>query len=253
MRRHSILCTNRLPSPTASSTRILGLGIDLLHLPRLESVVKKYPQRLPCRILSPQESLALNALLQEPKETIHPQRILEYLGTRFSVKESAYKALSLHFPHLSWKDLTLSHSPRGTFTCQLESIYSLNSNSWTLLRTTSPGLFYFFLSRVTRAPQKEEQKSQVASLCLPWWILHSDSSPRFTRHSPVVVLVPSIGRHNFHHTYFKYIWHLSSFNFPHHKPTTHALPAQYGPSVFSYPQQQQQCTTTTTVHVTDWE
>ncbi|KAF7301333.1 4'-phosphopantetheinyl transferase [Mycena indigotica] len=76
---------------------ILGIGVDVLHLPRIFNLIKRYPSRLHSRILSAQE------LLDLPGN--HESR-LRFIAVRWAVKEAAYKAF---YPHLrpSWKDLTL--------------------------------------------------------------------------------------------------------------------------------------------------
>lgn len=78
---------------------ILGIGVDVLHLPRLTRHL--CDNRLARRILSPAE---LQNYLALPKED-HGRRI-RFLGVRWAVKEAVYKAV---YPIVkpTWHDFTL--------------------------------------------------------------------------------------------------------------------------------------------------
>jgi len=78
---------------------ILGIGVDILHLPRLTRHLSD--NRLAKRILSPAELCEYLAL---PKEN-HGRRI-RFLGVRWAVKEAMYKAV---YPTIkpTWKNFTL--------------------------------------------------------------------------------------------------------------------------------------------------
>ncbi|KAJ7904451.1 4'-phosphopantetheinyl transferase superfamily [Mycena olivaceomarginata] len=73
---------------------VLGIGVDVVHVPRIAALLRRYPQRLPSRILSSHEA-SESHLLADPK----------FIAVRWAVKEAAYKAL---FPHHrpTWKELT---------------------------------------------------------------------------------------------------------------------------------------------------
>ncbi|KIY49025.1 4'-phosphopantetheinyl transferase, partial [Fistulina hepatica ATCC 64428] len=75
---------------------IIGIGVDVLHVPRLAAVYYRHFHRFPSRILSKHELSVFERL----------QR-LRFLGVRWAVKEAAYKALYPMF-HATWKDLTYS-------------------------------------------------------------------------------------------------------------------------------------------------
>ncbi|KDQ64833.1 hypothetical protein JAAARDRAFT_117055 [Jaapia argillacea MUCL 33604] len=80
---------------------ILGIGIDVVHLPRMVAVIRRRtPARLASRILSPTELSHFGEL--PPGDSV---RLLRFLAVRWSVKEAAYKALYPTF-RPSWKDLT---------------------------------------------------------------------------------------------------------------------------------------------------
>ncbi|GAA5824354.1 hypothetical protein JCM5353_007038 [Sporobolomyces roseus] len=82
---------------------IVGIGADLLHLPRLRSLLtRRTPQQFASRILSKEE-------LREWKERQNgwnTKQMESYLALRWTAKEAAYKAL---YPHVkpTWKDLVV--------------------------------------------------------------------------------------------------------------------------------------------------
>ncbi|OCH93659.1 4'-phosphopantetheinyl transferase [Obba rivulosa] len=81
---------------------ILGIGVDLIHVPRIVSLLnRRTPGRLAARILSDEE-LALWKDIP-PGDSARRTR---FLAVRWSVKEAAYKGL---YPYLqpTWKELTL--------------------------------------------------------------------------------------------------------------------------------------------------
>ena len=100
---------------------IIGIGIDIVHVPRIARLVaRRTPAKLATRILNPNE-------LQEWKKISSPASVspfdaeggldvitaekwFRFLTVRWAVKEAAYKALfPLHKP--TWKDLTVFKGP----------------------------------------------------------------------------------------------------------------------------------------------
>ncbi|KLO16336.1 4'-phosphopantetheinyl transferase [Schizopora paradoxa] len=76
---------------------VIGIGVDVVHFPRIISLMaKRGHDRLARRILSPEEL-----------QTFRPNSpdCARFLAVRFSVKEAAYKAI---YPHAkpTWKDFT---------------------------------------------------------------------------------------------------------------------------------------------------
>ncbi|KAF7355258.1 4'-phosphopantetheinyl transferase [Mycena sanguinolenta] len=73
---------------------VLGIGVDVVHVPRIAALLRRYPRRLASRILSLEEA-SESCLLADPK----------YIAVRWAVKEAAYKAF---YPHHqpTWKELT---------------------------------------------------------------------------------------------------------------------------------------------------
>ncbi|KAH8118456.1 4'-phosphopantetheinyl transferase [Phellopilus nigrolimitatus] len=76
---------------------ILGLGVDIVHLPRIAALItRRGSERFANRVLSHEE-------IRDWKR--ESEGSLRYLAVRFSVKEAAYKAL-YPITRPSWKELT---------------------------------------------------------------------------------------------------------------------------------------------------
>ncbi|KAJ7047435.1 4'-phosphopantetheinyl transferase [Mycena alexandri] len=73
---------------------VLGIGVDVVHIPRIAALLKRYPKRLPSRILSPHEAIQSHLLADST-----------FIAVRWAVKEAAYKAI---YPHKTptWKEFT---------------------------------------------------------------------------------------------------------------------------------------------------
>ena len=104
---------------------IIGVGIDIVHVPRIVSLVaRRTPAKFAARILSQNEFSEWETLLSPPTTststvtarnpntsivTETPEWV-RFLTVRWAVKEAAYKAL---FPNYepTWKDLSVSKEP----------------------------------------------------------------------------------------------------------------------------------------------
>lgn len=83
---------------------IIGIGVDILHLPRLISLLSRRGSKaFATRILSSQEIRTFRVLAEQYGED-ETERIAQFLGVRWAVKEAAYKALYPIRP--TWKELT---------------------------------------------------------------------------------------------------------------------------------------------------
>ncbi|KAG2056496.1 4'-phosphopantetheinyl transferase [Suillus hirtellus] len=83
---------------------ILGIGVDILHLPRLISLLsRRGSEAFATRILSSQELRTFQLLAEQHGED-DTKRIAQFLGVRWAVKEAAYKALYPIRP--TWKEVT---------------------------------------------------------------------------------------------------------------------------------------------------
>ncbi|KAF7313747.1 4'-phosphopantetheinyl transferase [Mycena chlorophos] len=73
---------------------ILGHGVDVVFVPRIAALLKRFPQRLPAKILSPEETT-----------DEHRPEDPQFIAVRWAVKEAAYKAVyPYHRP--TWKDFS---------------------------------------------------------------------------------------------------------------------------------------------------
>ena len=82
---------------------IIGLGMDLVELSRIESSISKYENRFLERILSTEE---LNTLPEKQK--------LTYTAGRFAAKEACVKALGTGFSDgVSFQDITITNNNAG--------------------------------------------------------------------------------------------------------------------------------------------
>ncbi|KAF9961881.1 hypothetical protein BGZ70_008171 [Mortierella alpina] len=85
---------------------ILGIGIDILHLPRLRQVLLKHPERFLTRILTRSEQAEFRAIQAKAGGQIDHDKPVQFLGARWALKEACYKAV---YPHhkLTWQDVTV--------------------------------------------------------------------------------------------------------------------------------------------------
>lgn len=82
---------------------ILGIGTDLVYLPRMERIVQKFGVRFANRILVAQEQIAFK---KKPSAL--------FLAKHFAVKEAAAKALGTGIAHgVSFQDFWVTHTVHG--------------------------------------------------------------------------------------------------------------------------------------------
>ncbi|KAL1740074.1 4'-phosphopantetheinyl transferase superfamily [Schizophyllum fasciatum] len=86
---------------------ILGIGVDLVHIPRIAAALSRHPSRFPARILSPSE---LADWCQLASATASER--VRFLAVRWAVKEAAYKALSAAYRPV-WHELSYAHGLAG--------------------------------------------------------------------------------------------------------------------------------------------
>ena len=93
---------------------IIGIGIDIVHIPRIASLVtRRTPTKLAARILSSSELReweTLSSQISSVPASATTEKWFRFLSVRWAIKEAAYKALfPLYKP--TWKDLTVSKTP----------------------------------------------------------------------------------------------------------------------------------------------
>jgi holo-[acyl-carrier protein] synthase len=83
---------------------IYGIGVDLVHIPRIETLLKRWGERFIKRVFTEQEAeLCL--------KRIYPASAF---ALRFAAKEAFSKALGLGMRKgLRWKDIEVFHFPGG--------------------------------------------------------------------------------------------------------------------------------------------
>ncbi len=83
---------------------ILGVGIDLVHIPRLREALSRWGDRFTDRVFSPVE-ISYCSGLKDP--------VLAY-AVRFAAKEACSKALGTGMRQgVSWKQMSVSHKSSG--------------------------------------------------------------------------------------------------------------------------------------------
>ncbi len=75
---------------------ILGIGLDIVDLDRIEEVLKKWGDKFIDKILTPNEKRSI------------PKNRVQYVGSRFAAKEAMVKALGTGFSYgISFKDIEI--------------------------------------------------------------------------------------------------------------------------------------------------
>jgi holo-[acyl-carrier protein] synthase len=82
---------------------ILGLGIDLCEIDRIEEALGRHGQRFLDRICAPGE-------LRRPLES---RRIGEHVAGLFAAKEAAMKALGTGMQGVSFREIAVAREPEG--------------------------------------------------------------------------------------------------------------------------------------------
>ncbi|KAG0373903.1 hypothetical protein BGX24_011091 [Mortierella sp. AD032] len=90
----------------AKSKGVIGVGIDVLHMPRLKAVLGRRPDRFLTRVLTKAELGDFQKLKDEVGGQVDHDRAVQFVGARWALKEATYKALTpLH--KLTWQDVTV--------------------------------------------------------------------------------------------------------------------------------------------------
>ena len=84
---------------------ILGIGIDLVEVPRIKKVVKKYPVRFVKRILGDTELSSYEKILSSDVKA--QERAARFLAKRFATKEAVAKVLKERSLHGTYKFLMI--------------------------------------------------------------------------------------------------------------------------------------------------
>ncbi len=93
---------------SATASRLIGLGLDLVHVPRIEESLRSFGDRFEERMFTEGETQYARSA---------PPARAERLAARFAAKEAAIKALSLSEAGVDWRDIEVVRHPDGR--CEL--------------------------------------------------------------------------------------------------------------------------------------
>lgn len=84
--------------------RVIALGIDIVHIPRIEDSLRSFGERFEERMFTAAEAAYARAA---------PRQRAERLAARFAAKEAAIKALSLSEAGVDWRDIEVLRQDDG--------------------------------------------------------------------------------------------------------------------------------------------
>ena len=105
---------------------ILGLGIDLVHIPRVKKALDRWGERFISRICTHEERMYCMGY-REPAQA---------LALRFAAKEACSKALGTGMGFgVTWRQIAVSHEPSGKpilhlSESALKTAKALGADSW---------------------------------------------------------------------------------------------------------------------------
>ncbi|MVQ32156.1 4'-phosphopantetheinyl transferase superfamily protein [Ramlibacter sp. MAH-25] len=92
----------------ATLPAVVGLGIDLVHIPRIEESLRAFGDAFATRLFTEREQADARAV---------PGREAEGFALRFAVKEATIKALSLSDDGVNWREMEVVAGTGGA--CRL--------------------------------------------------------------------------------------------------------------------------------------
>ncbi|WP_341789146.1 holo-ACP synthase [Rickettsia endosymbiont of Lasioglossum villosulum] len=96
---------------------IIGVGTDIVQIPRIEKIIKLYPEIFPKRILNTEELKKFALLKKESHAT--------FLAKRFAAKEAISKAFSVGIGRgINFKDVTVLNDELGKPIVKIDSVYT---------------------------------------------------------------------------------------------------------------------------------
>ena len=84
---------------------VVRLGIDLVHIPRIEESLREFGERFVQRQFTQAEAAYARQA---------PQQTAQRLAARFAAKEAAIKALGLHDTGVNWRDMEVVRAHDGS-------------------------------------------------------------------------------------------------------------------------------------------
>jgi holo-[acyl-carrier protein] synthase len=105
---------------------LLGLGIDLVHVPRIADSLRDFGDAFAARLFTPAEIAYSRA---SPAD--HAQRF----AARFAAKEATIKALSLSDAGVNWRDMEVVRQDDGSCTLALHGVALQRAGSMGVARS----------------------------------------------------------------------------------------------------------------------
>jgi holo-[acyl-carrier protein] synthase len=103
---HSAKLINALSNGLAvTGGRVVGLGIDVVHIPRIEESMRSFGECFAERMFTAAEAEYARSA---------PQQQAERLAARFAAKEATIKALSLSEAGVDWRDIEVVRQQDGS-------------------------------------------------------------------------------------------------------------------------------------------
>ncbi|WP_339047269.1 holo-[acyl-carrier-protein] synthase [Candidatus Mesenet endosymbiont of Phosphuga atrata] len=85
---------------------LIGNGIDIVYIPRIENIWKKYKEKFLTRVYSEQE------IIDSYKYSDYRMQV-KHFAKRFAAKEAFVKALGTGFYGINMKDIEISNDKNG--------------------------------------------------------------------------------------------------------------------------------------------
>ncbi|XGA08951.1 MAG: holo-[acyl-carrier-protein] synthase [Wolbachia endosymbiont of Xenopsylla cheopis] len=85
---------------------LIGNGVDIVYIPRIENIWKKYKEKFLTRVYSEQEIIASYKYSDYQMQVRH-------FAKRFAAKEAFVKALGTGFRGINMKDIEISNDKNG--------------------------------------------------------------------------------------------------------------------------------------------
>ena len=95
---------------SVSGSNVVALGMDLVHVARIEESLRDFGERFEDRMFAPAEAAYARSV---------PAQRAERLAARFAAKEAAIKALSLSEVGVDWRDIEVVRHDDGRCTLAL--------------------------------------------------------------------------------------------------------------------------------------
>lgn len=100
----------RIHLERAWNVEIISIGVDVVEIPRIRSMVERFPRRFVDRVYTDDEQKRLGTL-KDPAP---------YLSGRWAVKEAVLKALGTGLTQgIRWRDINCTRLPSGAPTVEL--------------------------------------------------------------------------------------------------------------------------------------